>query len=196
MIHLLRVEIDGHHNGGPPIKPWAARIHGACPKFGLSREFIEPMNDWRNAVTRMSGKTYGVVATFPLRDGHIYEALMQRGKIVARQFYQVDGGKKRRLTVDEALALAEGDKRAARPLLLDADSSPHLAHIIGLGTPRTKAFALDGEARRYRLVEGDVYEVRGRTPGKRQRSFGPLIGVRDGEIVGLNETEAWSWLTL
>jgi hypothetical protein len=81
------------------------------------------------------------------------------------------------------------------PLLLDAAHSSHLAHVVGLGTPKPKAFVIDGDARRYRIVEGDVYEARGQTLGKRPRACGPLIGVREGEIVNLSESEAWSWLT-
>jgi len=72
-LYFLRIEVDGHFHGGPPVKPWVAEITGTCPRYGLARDFIRPMNDWAGARVAWSGNTYGVIATFPLREGRLYE---------------------------------------------------------------------------------------------------------------------------
>ncbi len=110
MIFLLHVEEDAHLRGGPPPKPWVAEITGLHPKFVLARSFVRALRDYRNAWRAWSGNVYGVVATFPLRDGCLYEVARCKGRpskrAFVREFFFVDGGKMVERTNDEALSYA------------------------------------------------------------------------------------------
>ncbi|HEU4732408.1 MAG TPA: hypothetical protein VFT22_31150 [Kofleriaceae bacterium] len=57
-LYMLRIEVDGHFHGGPPPKPWVARIHGPSEQYGLAREFIRAMNDWKDAHRAWSGNLW------------------------------------------------------------------------------------------------------------------------------------------
>lgn len=197
-LYLLRIEVDAHCRGGEPIKPWAALIRGPSIKFGLEREFIRPMNDWREAHRSWRGNVYGKVATFPLREGHLYEVMQARGKSskrhTSREFYWVEGGKMHRRSVEEALAIADDDDRPAVDFRVsESREAPALvARVDGLGTPAPKAFVIEDDVRHYRLHEGDVYEVRG--TGARGVTFGPFVGVAGGKFQNLTREEAAAWL--
>lgn len=194
-LSILRIEVDGHHHGGPPLKPWVAEITGTCPRYGLAREFVRAMNDWRDARKAWSGNVYGKVATFPLREGRLYEIARARGRssrrYLAREFYIVERGKRVRRTPDEALAIADGGGPAT---LLKVDEPgvgeserTWVARVTGLGTPERLGFVLvDGE-RWYRLRVG-VHEVV--EAGARR-----LVGVRDSAVLEIDEQEAMAWLS-
>jgi len=193
-LYLLRIEVDGHFHGGEPVKPWVARIGGPCEKYGLQREFIRPMNDWQQAHRANSGNVYGIVATFPLREGSLYEVQRCRGnpskRHVVREFVRIQNSKQVKLAPLDALAAAERDDGDSTPLSLpelDPEDRPYVAHVTGLGTPRKLGFVvLDGE-RRYRLKPGALYEVHG-------AARGPFAIVDDDRIKSLSHEEALSWL--
>lgn len=198
-LYLLRIEVDGHFHGGEPVKPWVARITGTDAKYGLARDFIRPMNDWRDAHKAWSGNVYGVVATFPLRDGNMYEVQRCRGnsskRHVVREFVWIDGGRQHKRTPEQALAHAEGDDGPAAIVELhdsDPDDLPYVAHVKGLGTPERLGFVLvDGE-RRYRLRDGRLYEVH--SVDGRDAHRGPFAVVQNGRVVSMPEKEALAWL--
>lgn len=118
MLVLLKIEEDGHHRGGKPPRPWAAEITGLDPKFGLARSFVPALRDYRDAHAAWSGNVYGVVATFPLREGRLYEVARAEGRpskrVFVRRFWFVEGGEMHERTAEEALAwaTAQGDKAA------------------------------------------------------------------------------------
>ena len=188
-LSILRIEVDGHHHGGPPIKPWVAEITGTCPRYGLQRTFITPMNDWRDARRAWSGNVYGKIATFPLREGRLYEVARARGnssrRHLVREFYVVEGGKRVKRTPDEALSVADGGGPATL-LRIQENERTWVARVAGLGTPERIGFVLVDNLRRYRLRDG-VHEV---VEDGVQR----LVGVRDGSVTSLTDQEAMAWL--
>lgn len=116
MIFLLQIEEDGHIHGHRPPKPWVAEITGLHERYGLSRVFVKGLRDYRDARVAWSGNTYGVVATFPLRDGRLYEVSRCEGKsskrLVTRRFYLVEDGQMHEKTPEEVLAWLHGEKAA------------------------------------------------------------------------------------
>lgn len=194
---MLSIERDGHFHGNRPLRPWAARITGTCPKYGLAREFVEPLNEWRGARVTWSGRTYGVVANFPLREREMYEVGRCRGKPskrrFVREFWWPEGGRMHDRTPDDALAWAESVERpelaGSRPvtLTLREDGEPSVGEISGVGTPQRMGFVLVDGVRRYRLHEGRCYEI---DEGGERR----LGMVRDGEIVPVTPLGALQWL--
>ena len=192
-LYLLHIEIDGHFHGSSEVpKPWVARIGGPCERYGLQREFVQPMNDWRHARRAWSGNTYGVRSTFALRDGNLYEVSRLRGRTskryVAREFVAISGGKRQPLDPDEALARAEGDDAPAAILRVreDEETPPYVAEIRGLCDQPRLGFVLVAGWRRYRLREGRSYHIHGQT----DQRVGALACVRDGTIEPLSEADA------
>lgn len=191
-LHILRIEVDGHFRGSPDVpKPWVAQIEGTCSRYGLQRKFIQPMNDWKNAKKAWSGNIYGVVATFALRSGHLFEVSRLRGnssrRHLSREFLLIDDdGARTTLTPDEALTYVDGGGEAVIHAVSESEQS-WVAVVCGLGTPEKLGFVLAGGARRYRLREGNVYEAV--EDGHRR-----LVGVRRGKVVPVTENEALSWL--
>lgn len=189
-FYMLRIEIDGHFHGSPDVpKPWVARIGGVDEKYGLAREFIKPMNDWRDASKAWSGNTYGVVATFALREGALYEVCRLRGRSsrrhVSREFVWVEDGKMHPRAPDDALAHAEGYDGPVTALeLRDDEPCPWVAHVTGLGTPRKLGFVVVDGMRRYRLRPGALYEIS--EPARERRVF----ATADGRVEYLSERAA------
>lgn len=189
---VLKIEIDGHFHGGEPVKPWVAEIRGTCPRFGLQRKFLDPLNDWSQSKRAWSGNVYGRVSHFPLREGKLYEVQRCRGRSskrhVVREFERVVGGKREKLTPEDALAIADGGGDAAVISVKEGDQVERswVARITGLGTPERIGFVIVDFARRYRLVDG-LYEVMER--GKRS-----YVGVRDQQVQRLDHEEAIAWL--
>lgn len=192
-LSILKIEIDGHFHGGEPPKPWVAEITGADPRYGLAREFVQPMNDWSQARVAMSGNIYGRVAHFALRDGRLYEVSRTRGnpskRRVVREFIAVQGGKLEQLDPEEVLARV-GEPGDAVLLRLPEDTSGRswIARVRGLGTPERLAWIVRGKERLYRLPVGGVYEIV--EDGRRR-----FTGVQVDGWVDLTEREAWAWLT-
>jgi hypothetical protein len=110
VIFLLHIEEDAHFRGGPPPKPWVAEITGLHHRFGLARNFVRALRDYRNAHVAWSGNVYGVVATFPLWEGKLYEVAWCKGRSskrrFVREFFLVEGGKMVERTPEEALSYA------------------------------------------------------------------------------------------
>lgn len=191
-FNFLRIEIDGHFRGSHDVpKPWVARIIGTCPKYGLAREFINPMNDWTNARQAWSGNVYGRVAQFALRDGNLYEVSRLKGKTskryVAREFIAVQGGKRIVVDPEEALARADGGAHSCLvEITEDCGGESWISEVTGLGTPRRLGFVVVGSLRKYRCPDG-VYEVVER--GKRR-----LIAVRELVASEISEREAMELL--
>lgn len=190
MLYMLRIEIDGHHRGGAPIKPWVAEIGKPCPRYGLERTFVEAKNDWRNAHTAWSGNVYGRVATFPLRDGNLYEVAQAMGKSskrhLVRRFFAIEGGKKVLVEPDDALARADGGGPATVHVIPDGEDT-WISLVTALGTPERLGFVTVGSERRYRLRYG-VHEIA-------ERGVRYLVGVRNGSVHTLTQKEAWAWLS-
>jgi hypothetical protein len=199
-LYLLRIEVDGHFHGSSDVpKPWVARIDGMCEKYGLRRSFVEKMNDWRDARKAWSGNTYGVVATFPLRGGHVYEVSRTRGdsskRHVAREFVRIDdAGKRHKITADDALAHAERYEGPAALLRMDEpepQTRSWVAEVARLGMPRVVGWVVVDGARRYRLRPGRLYEVHGTTHPRTHRLV--MVG-DDCELTNTTEQEAMEWL--
>ena len=109
VIAMLKIEEDGHLHGGKAPRPWVAEIVGLDRKFGLAREFLRPLRDFAAASTSMAGRTYGVIAHFPLHEGRMYEVSRLRGKRKrreVREFCAVSQGEIVSRTADEAAAYA------------------------------------------------------------------------------------------
>jgi hypothetical protein len=171
-ILFLKIEIDGHFHGGEAPKPWVAHITGTSPKYGLAREFLKPMNDWKDAHKACSGNVYGVVSHFALREGNLYEVSRCRGRsskrYVAREFGVVRGRKLVTVDAIEALALAEGHSDAVNEFKLpDEEACPRVSEVLGLGTPRPMGFVVQDGIRRYRMRLGCVYELLGAEDSRR-----------------------------
>lgn len=189
---ILKIEIDGHFHGGEPVKPWVAEITGTDPKWGLARRFLDPMNDWRNAHKAWSGKVYGRVSHFPLREGHLYEVSCCRGKpskrYVVREFVQVVDGKRKVVDPIDALTIADGGGPACvLRIPEDKDGASWVSRITGLGTPERIGFVVVDGRRVYRLRPG-VYEV---VEGGDAR----LMGATVDSVSRLDQQEAWAWLS-
>lgn len=191
---MMRIEVDGHfHGSGEVPRPWVARITGPSPKYGLGRAFIKPMNDWRDASQARSGNTYGVVATFPLRDGNLYECSRLRGKSskrhVAREFYAIVDGKRLQIEPEEALARVTGVSDA---VVLDVDENsddpPWVAEVTRVGSTAKQGFVLIDGARRYLLRKGTLYEVREET------STRLVVADGGGMARSITQQEALQWL--
>lgn len=71
---------------------------------------MRALRDYRNAHVAWSGNVYGVVATFALWEGRLYEVARCRGRpskrVFVREFFFVEGGKMHERTADEALSYA------------------------------------------------------------------------------------------
>lgn len=195
---MYRIEIDGHfHGSGNVPHPWVARIDGSDPKYGLRREFIRPLRDYAEAHVAWSGNLYGCVATYPLRDGHLYEVSRLRGRSskrhVAREFFRLVAGKREPMEPDDALAIAEGITGPAVTLTLrESDDRPCVSEVSGLGTPRRLGFVLVEGERRFRLRNGRIYEVcetMDATPDRRW-----FVRCCDEQIRRVTEEEALQWL--
>lgn len=186
-LYLHRIEVDGHFHGGPPVKPWAAHITGTDPKYGLAREFVRPLNDWAEAHAAWSGNVYGIVATFPLRSGSIYEISRPRGnsskRYIHRGFYRVDGSKLRAVKPLDVLAAVDGG--APSTVLRVAEREPYPA-VVDVLKVAPIGFVLDGSERIYRLRAG-LYRV--------EECDGTRLILSDGESAsGITRKEAATWL--
>lgn len=192
-LYMLRIEVDGHFHGSPDVpKPWAALITGPSPKYGLAREFVKPMNDWRDASKAWSGNTYGVVATFPLRNGNLYEVERLRGKPskrhVAREYYAIEDGKRVRIHPEDVLRRVAGISDAiALDIDDDRDSPPWVAEVTRVGSTSKQGFVLIDGKRRYLLRPGGLYEISDRR-GLR------LVHARADAPEELTQREAIQWL--
>jgi hypothetical protein len=191
-FYVLKIEIDGHFHGSSDVpKPWVAQILGTCPKYGLNREFVNPMNDWSQAHQAWSGNLYGRVARFLLRDGNLYEVSRLRGRSskrhVSREFWRIEGRKPVRVEPEEALARADGlgDCTLLR-IPEDRSGASWVSKIRGLGDPDKMGFVVINGERLYRLPDG-LYEVV--RSGDRS-----LVGVKDHHREQLSEQEALKWL--
>lgn len=188
-LKMLHIEVDGHHNGGKPHQPWVAQIGGPCSRYGLERDFLDAMRNYKGAHRACSGNLYGVVATFVLRDG-IYEVCRARGRSsrrhVAREFLRVEDGQSQQIEPIEALALAEGhDDDVLVHAVPEADAQ-WVAHVTGLGTPPVLGWVVVDDKRRYRLRRGHLYEI---VVGEKRR----LVLVGD-TIETITQPEALAWL--
>lgn len=193
MIKMLRIELDSHYHGSSDVpRPWVARVDGPDPKFGLRREFVRAMNDWANAGVSWRGRTSGVVATFPLRHGPIYEVSRLRGRsskrYLAREFVRVVDNRVELL--DPMSVLAEIDGSAGvdgRELRLRDEPGTRVGEVRGLGAPVALAWVATDGWRRFRLCVGRLYEV---SETDRVR----LMVVERDEIRTVTQQEALSWL--
>lgn len=196
MIRLYEIECDGHLHGGTAPKPWVARIDGPDEKYGLRRDFVKALNDFRDAGASMSGRVYGVVARFPMRAGHLYEVSRLRGRSskrhVAREFYWLgEDLKLEELTPVEALArMGDHDDDVAPVVhrLPEAEGpASWVAEVTGLGMPTRLGWVVDGARRIYVLRDDRIYE-------ECDNGCRRLVLVRAGRIAQVTEQEALEWL--
>lgn len=193
-LYTLAIELDAHFRGSREVpRPWVARIDGPDELYGLRREFVPAMNDWRRARPAWSGNVYGIIATFHLREGALYEVSRLRGnpskRRVAREFVWAEGGKLHPRSDEEALAIVAGDDDRPRVLLeLDAEKRERLAEIRGLGQAHPVGWIVRGGSRVVLAREGAVYEVIASRGGRR------LAVVRNGRLRDVSEEEAIAWL--
>jgi len=102
VLRMLHRVPQGHQarlldSGGP----WVARIKGRCPTFGLKREFVRPLRDYRNASS--SGKS-GIVLVYMLPEG-VYEVHeWQSWTKERRYFVRSEQGCMVEMTVEEVQA--------------------------------------------------------------------------------------------
>lgn len=188
-FYFLRIKIDGHLHGCEAPKPWVAHITGIHARYGLARDFVQPMNDWRDAHRAWSGNTYGVVSTFALREGNLYEVSRLRGRGrrrgVVREFGLVRDRKLLPLEPIEALAHAEAHDCPVVELQVQEPTEPpfpSVGEIRRLGMPERMGFVVVDHLRYYRLREGLIYEVEGEN---RQ-----LLAARSDGAVEVSEREA------
>jgi len=162
-------------------KPWAARITGADPKYGLAREFITPMNDWIDARRNFRGEIRGIVAHFPLRNG-VHEICGSDG---AREFIRVAGGEKHESDWLGALQSVYG-RTGAEHRVAETDGPMHIARVRGLGMPEIMGWVVRDGERCYWLPPGLYESVAGidRT----------LFVVARGDMTQVTDTEAIAWL--
>jgi len=151
---ILRIEVPAHYKGGSPIKPWVATIDGIHPKWGLSRSFITPMNDWSNAHSAWSGNLYGVVATWLLRENVLYEI---RSGPHQRQFARFENGKSTSVEPLQALRVADGGGDAA--VLKVVENVLDRPWVRDVSAAQRNGFVLDDGVRIYRLRDGHRYRV-------------------------------------
>jgi hypothetical protein len=188
MLHFLRIEIDGHFHGGPPVRPWVAQITGTDPQYGLARTFVRPLNDWADARRAWSGNVYGIVATFPVYEGQLYEVSHCVGRSskrrVERYFARWQDGAQTTCEPLEALASVDGGAPAAI-LRLPEDDETWVAHIPEPGAGQRLGFVLIDTQRHYRLADG-LYRV---------CESGALrwVGVREAQAARLTDEEARAW---
>lgn len=99
----------------PSRRPWVARILGPDRKFGLRREFLTGLKDYREANGTGSR---GVYLTFVLRDGELYEVqeLLSWSR-ERRYFCHVKAGKIVEMTAAEVTALLDMDAATIQSLL-------------------------------------------------------------------------------
>jgi hypothetical protein len=192
LFTILTIEIDGHFHGSAGVpRPWVATILGTDPKYGLRREFVRAMTDWKGAHVAWSGNVYGREARFLLRDGTLYEVCRLRGKSskrhLVREFVAVDGRKRVALDPEEALARADGlGDCATLRIPEDRSGESWVAHVTGLGTPKRIGYVVDGSHRLYRLQEG-IFEVM--EQGNRR-----FVCAHERATTRVDEREAWGWL--
>lgn len=194
---MMKIEIDGHFHGvGKVPRPWAARIVGPDPKYGLAREFVQSLNDWESARRAWSGNVYGVVAHFPLRRGAIYEVSRLRGssskRHVSREFYDLPlTGRRVRIDPEEALDRIGGGPGVS--LRLAAAPSTQVDEVRGLGRASRLGWVVIDHRRLYRLRDDHVYAI---DEGGSHR----LVVVRGGDVesigqrAALEHMEASGWL--
>jgi hypothetical protein len=165
-LKILRIVIDGHFHGSADVpKPWVAQIDGVDAKFGLARTFVQRLNDYRGARQAISGNTHGVVAAFPLHDGHLYEVSRIRGRsskrYVAREFLRVVDGET--VPIEPAEALATAEPHPGPVIEYVAADATSIARADRLGTPTACGFVLIGRdrgERMFRLRVGSIHEIR------------------------------------
>lgn len=163
-IHMLRIEIDGHFHGSSEVpKPWVARITGVDPKYGLGREFVQRLTDWARASQAWSGNLYGVVASFPLREGNLYEVSRLRGRPskrhVAREFVEVRGGGIERLEALDVLARIERHSDDVTVHKVAEGDGVRVSELTGVGAGVVMGWVVVDRWRMYRLRHGQLYEI-------------------------------------
>lgn len=161
-LFMLRIEIDGHfHGSGRVPRPWVARVDGPDEQYGLKREFVRPMNDWEKAHRAWSGNLYGVVATFAMRNGHLYEIQRLTGsssrRHVTREFYWLDGGELTETEPADALQRVSG---GGDGVVLRVREFPGRTLVTDLTESSPVGFCVRGNDRIYWLRDGHSYDVR------------------------------------
>lgn len=187
---MLKIEIDGHFHGGPPVRPWVARLTGADPKFGVRRDFVDPLRDWRDAHQAMSGRLYGITCVWMLSAG-VYEVSRTRGKpskrYVSRETLAIDErGKRRSVSEIEALQAIDGQPDGGIKYLVPEGTS--VSRVVGLGTPEALPWLARGGERIYRLQPHRLYE----RASEGRRAF---LATSQDAVERLSEKEALAWIS-
>lgn len=191
-LATLTIELDSHHRGGDPLKPWVARILGPDLRFGLAREFVKPLRDWSEAKMSWRGRISGATATYMLRSGSVFEICRPTGKSskrrLVRTFARASDGELVDMTIDDLLGYVGGHSGPTVSLsLLDQREAPSFVGLSDGGPQIPQAFVLDDGCRRYALREGLTYEVRGTL--RTGRPAGPFVRAIDGQTVHFDRIE-------
>lgn len=193
---MLRIEVDGQFHGGPPLKPWVARLLGPDAKFGLAREFVQPMRDWAKAHRAWSGNLYGVIATYPLRSDNMYEVCRPAGtaskRHLTREFHWLARGELNRRTVEDVLRWSAPDTHQGT--ILRVREIPDRTLVSNMtAAHETVGFAVVGTERVYFLREGHVYDVR--DVDRRDQDRSRMLQVVDGQLES-HRVKSWPSATL
>jgi hypothetical protein len=190
MLYMLKIELDGHFHGGPPVRPWVARITGPDPKFGVRREFLDPLRDWRDAHSAMSGRLYGITCVWMLSEG-TYEVSRTRGRsskrYVSRETISIDRAGKRR-SVSEVEALQAIDGQPDGGIRYPVPEGTSVSRVVGLGTPEALPWLVRDGERVYRLQPHQLYE----RASEGRRAF--LLASQD-KVEKVSEREAIAWIS-
>lgn len=102
-------------------RPWVARIRGLSEKYGLDREFLSGLRDYRGSNGTGSR---GIMITYVLHSGHVYEVReLLSWSSERRYFCHVVDGHIVELSQEDAIARVDSGKRAAQALIDAASRS-------------------------------------------------------------------------
>lgn len=192
-LTMYQITLDGTWHGSRVVpKTWVARIDGTHEVMGLDREFITPKNDWAGAKVTGKGNRYGVVATFPLRDGHIYEAHRARGtasrRAMVREYFWLEGGEVQELDDAEALDKIQGYASTLTWRMRDnPEDRPTIAEVLPGGRRNVLGWTISEDARRCFCLRDGLHQVH-----EKGRTYWCLV--TDGDDTELTDEEAAAWL--
>jgi len=83
VIHFYSVSYDNDKR-----RPWVARIIGPSDTFQFERLFIDPLPDYKNAVTNWK-RTANITLQFPLEVGWAIQTCKRTIGMEKRRFYRV-----------------------------------------------------------------------------------------------------------
>lgn len=194
-MRILSTRVPRHRMGGRRPRPWVARITGPDSEYGLRRQFVKPMTDWRHAHRAISGNLTGLTVSFALRENAMYEVAcwFAEGPLGkwewSRHFTWLDSGGFERVSHEEIMDWVQGDSGSVSTLELiesDPDHPPRVFSLLRGGVPRELGWASNGARRVYRLAPG-LFEID-------ERDARRLVMSGGSKLSQVTEEEALAWL--